>query len=298
VRLKVSHLIPNYSNLKKMTKKIFICGCEKDGKIERKSVDRLIQSLEEKNIGYTYIEDLCGSVLKTPEALESLFTAEDALVFGCQSRAMQNLIDNSGKNSQENKTEYYHIDDEDGNKLVESVKTDNPKALKIKYADEWKPWYPVIDYERCNGCRKCLNFCLFSVYSVEDDGSVVVSASANCKDMCPACARVCPQNAIIFPKHQESPIDGGEGEMLSGDNVLEQIQNDDVYSVLSARRSNFKVSLLKKEQLKMAEEERKCCSTKEKVKEESSCDCDCDCKTDENADCACKDEGSDKNCCC
>jgi len=281
-----------------MTKKIFICGCEKDGKIERKSVDRLIQSLEEKNIGYTYIEDLCGSVLKTPEALESLFTAEDALVFGCQSRAMQNLIDNSGKNSQENKTEYYHIDDEDGNKLVESVKTDNPKALKIKYADEWKPWYPVIDYERCNGCRKCLNFCLFSVYSVEDDGSVVVSASANCKDMCPACARVCPQNAIIFPKHQESPIDGGEGEMLSGDNVLEQIQNDDVYSVLSARRSNFKVSLLKKEQLKMAEEERKCCSTKEKVKEESSCDCDCDCKTDENADCACKDEGSDKNCCC
>ena len=283
-----------------MTKKIFICGCEKDGKIEKKSVKRLIHSLEEKNIGYTYIEDMCGSVLKTPEALESLFSAEDALVFGCQSRAMQNLIDNSGKKPEENKTEYYHIDDEDGNKLVESVKTDNPKALKIKYADEWKPWYPVIDYERCNGCRKCLNFCLFSVYSVEDDGSVVVSASANCKDMCPACARVCPQNAIIFPKHQESPIDGGEGEMLSGDNVLEQIQNDDVYSVLSARRSNFKVSLLKKEQLKMAEEEKRaCCSGAEKEEEkDKSCDCDCDCKTNEDADCACKDEESDKNCCC
>jgi len=271
-----------------MTKKIFICGCEKDGKIEKKSVERLIHSLEEKNIGYTYIEDLCGSVLKSPDDLESLYTAEDALVFGCQSRAMQHLIDNTGRKIKDSNTEYYHIDDEDGNKLVETVKTDNPKALKIKYADEWKPWYPVIDYERCNGCRKCLNFCLFSVYSVEDDGSVVVSASANCKDMCPACARVCPQNAIIFPKHQESPIDGGDGEMLSGDNVLEQIQNDDVYSVLSARRSNFKVSLLKKEQLKVAEEEKRaCCAGAEKEE-----------KKEETCDCNCKDEGSDKNSCC
>jgi len=80
-----------------MTKKIFICGCEKDGKIEKKSVERLIHSLEEKNIGYTYIEDLCGSVLKSPDDLEGLYTAEDALVFGCQLCAMHQLIDNTGR---------------------------------------------------------------------------------------------------------------------------------------------------------------------------------------------------------
>jgi len=80
-----------------MSKQIFICGCEKDGKIEKESVQKLRSTLEEKNIGYTYIEDMCGTILKNPDDLESLYNAEDAIVFGCQARAMQHLVDNSGK---------------------------------------------------------------------------------------------------------------------------------------------------------------------------------------------------------
>jgi NAD-dependent dihydropyrimidine dehydrogenase PreA subunit len=248
---------------------------------------------------------MCGSILKNPDDLESLYTAKNAVVFGCQARAMQNLVDNTGRNKTENAIKYHHIDD-DKQDLISSLESGTGEPLKIKYSDDWKPWYPVIDYERCNGCRKCLNFCLFSVYSVDDDGTVVVSASANCKDMCPACARVCPQNAIIFPKHAESPIDGGEGNGtdIGKTNILEQIQNDDVYSVLSARRKNFQVSLLKKDQLKMAEEERRaCCSgtDKQEEKKEKKCDCDCNCKdepeTSCNCDCDCKD-GDSNSCCC
>lgn len=288
-----------------MSKQIFICGCEKDGKIEKESVQKLIETLEEKNIGFTYIEDMCGTILKNPDDLESLYTAEDAVVFGCQARAMQNLVDNSGRRIDESATAYHHIDDEKED-LISSLESGTGEPLKIKYSDDWKPWYPVIDYERCNGCRKCLNFCLFSVYSVEDDGSVVVSASANCKDMCPACARVCPQNAIIFPKHAESPIDGGEGDGAENEktDILKQIQNDDVYSVLSARRKNFQVSLLKKDQLKMAEEERRaCCSGADKVEEkkEEKCDCDCNCKEEPEATCDCNCDGKDadsNSCCC
>ncbi|WP_282014058.1 ATP-binding protein [Marinifilum flexuosum] len=284
-----------------MSKQIFICGCEKDGKIEKESVQKLIETLEEKNIGFTYIEDMCGTILKNPDDLESLYTAEDAVVFGCQARAMQHLVDNTGRRNEELATEYLHIDDEK-EELISSLESGTGEPLKIKYSDEWKPWYPVIDYERCNGCRKCLNFCLFSVYSVEDDGTVVVSASANCKDMCPACARVCPQNAIIFPKHAESPIDGGDGDGSENKktDILEQIQNDDVYSVLSARRKNFQVSLLKKDQLQMAEEERRaCCSGADKVEEkkEEKCDCDCNCKEEPEASCDCKD-GDSNSCCC
>lgn len=288
-----------------MSKQIFICGCEKDGKIEKESVQKLIETLEEKNIGFTYIEDMCGTILKNPDDLESLYTAEEAVVFGCQARAMQNLVDNSGRRIDESATTYHHIDDEKED-LISSLESGTGEPLKIKYFDEWKPWYPVIDYERCNGCRKCLNFCLFSVYSVEDDGSVVVSASANCKDMCPACARVCPQNAIIFPKHAESPIDGGKGDGSENEktDILEQIQNDDVYSVLSARRKNFQVSLLKKDQLKMAEEERRaCCSGADKVEEkkEEKCDCDSNCKEEPEASCDCNcdcKDGDSNSCCC
>ncbi|PXY02247.1 hypothetical protein DF185_06260 [Marinifilum breve] len=285
-----------------MSKQIFICGCEKDGKIEKKSVQKLMKTLEEKNIGFTYIEDMCGTILKNPDDLESLYTAEDAVVFGCQARAMQHLVDNSSRRNEDLDIEYHHIDDEK-DELISSLESGTGEPLKIKYSDEWKPWYPVIDYERCNGCRKCLNFCLFSVYSVEDDGTVVVSASANCKDMCPACARVCPQNAIIFPKHAESPIDGGEGDGSENEktDILEQIQNDDVYSVLSARRKNFQVSLLKKDQLQMAEEERRaCCSGADKVEEqkEEKCACDCNCKEEPEASCDCKDGDANSNSCC
>ena len=32
---------------------------------------------------------------------------------------------------------------------------------------EWKPWFPVIDYDRCTNCMQCLSFCLFGVYGVD-----------------------------------------------------------------------------------------------------------------------------------
>ncbi|WP_372751378.1 ATP-binding protein [Labilibaculum sp.] len=274
-----------------MGKHIFICGCEKDGKIEKKSVQKLKSALEERNIGYTYIEDMCGTILKNPNDLESLYNAEDAIVFGCQARAIQNLVNNSGRKDEAHTTKYHHVDNENQEEVISQLESNTLEPLKIKYSDAWKPWYPVIDYDRCNACRKCLNFCLFSVYSVEDDGTVVVSASANCKDMCPACARVCPQNAIIFPKHAESPIDGGESDGSENEktDILEQIQNDDVYSVLSARRKNFQMTLLKNDQFKMAEDERRaCCSGAEKKEDE---------KKVEKYDCDCNDEDLNSPCC-
>ncbi len=64
-------------------------------------------------------------------------------------------------------------------------------------------WYPVIDRDRCVNCRQCVDFCLFGVYSADGDGSVQVENPDSCKNGCPACSRICPQSAIIFP-HYES----------------------------------------------------------------------------------------------
>lgn len=73
----------------------------------------------------------------------------------------------------------------------------------------WKPWFPVIDTARCTNCMQCLSFCLFDVYGVSPtDHTLRVENPANCKVNCPACSRVCPEVAIMFPKYHAGPIDG------------------------------------------------------------------------------------------
>lgn len=73
---------------------------------------------------------------------------------------------------------------------------------------DWIPWYPVIDYSRCRKCGQCAGFCLFGTYELLPAGEVVVRQPRHCKTYCPACARVCPHSAIIFPKCGENPING------------------------------------------------------------------------------------------
>ena len=53
----------------------------------------------------------------------------------------------------------------------------------------WKPWFPVIDFNRCTNCMQCLSFCLFDVYGVTTGGKIQVQNESNCKTDCPACSR-------------------------------------------------------------------------------------------------------------
>ena len=76
-------------------------------------------------------------------------------------------------------------------------------------------WYPVIDYQRCTNCMECIDFCLFGVYGIDRLDRILVEEQDNCKKGCPACSRVCPANAIVFPGHKTPAIAGAEGEVGS-----------------------------------------------------------------------------------
>ncbi len=93
----------------------------------------------------------------------------------------------------------------------------------------WTPWFPVIDYDRCTNCMQCLSFCLFGVYDLDDEQKIDVAQPQRCKTNCPACSRVCPEVAILFPKYRHGPING---DVVKDDEVEKEKMKVDVSSLL------------------------------------------------------------------
>ncbi len=84
-------------------------------------------------------------------------------------------------------------------------------------------WYPVIDYGRCTNCLECLNFCLFGVFGLDESEQILVEQADACRDGCPACSRVCPSSAIIFPEHH-TPVVAGDPTASSDGFNLDLVQ--------------------------------------------------------------------------
>ena len=108
--------------------------------------------------------------------------------------------------------------------------------------EAWKPWFPVIDYDRCTNCMQCLTFCLFDVYGVDTKQQITVQNQDNCKTDCPACSRVCPEVAILFPKYGKGPINGDvvreqdiQREAMKVD--ISTLLGGDLYGSLRTRQS-------------------------------------------------------------
>jgi Pyruvate/2-oxoacid:ferredoxin oxidoreductase delta subunit len=131
----------------------------------------------------------------------------------------------------------------------------------------WKPWFPVIDYDRCTNCMQCLSFCLFGVYGVDGESRIQVQNNDNCKTNCPACSRVCPEAAIMFPKYKAGPINGDV--VSAADLNREKMKIDisallggDVYSMLRERAIKAKSRFSKERDSDKALAERQKCLTK------------------------------------
>ncbi|MFM8274935.1 MAG: ATP-binding protein, partial [Gemmata sp.] len=101
----------------------------------------------------------------------------------------------------------------DADQLPAAQQAFAPESL---LAPAGRRWYPVIDYSRCTNCLECLDFCLFGVYGVDALERILVENQDQCKKGCPACSRVCPQQAIIFPEYKSAAIAGGDTGTVGG----------------------------------------------------------------------------------
>ncbi|MFP4053507.1 MAG: hypothetical protein ACLFV7_06560 [Phycisphaerae bacterium] len=105
------------------------------------------------------------------------------------------------------RTRFLDVDTCQDDAAVLAAAEQTARQLGWNGPEPWVPWYPVIDRARCNDCKQCLGFCLFGVFAL-NDGRVEVANPDHCKTNCPACARVCPQAAILFPKYESAPVNG------------------------------------------------------------------------------------------
>jgi ferredoxin len=114
---------------------------------------------------------------------------------------------------------------------------------------------------------QCLTFCLFDVYGVSPEKQITVQNPSNCKTDCPACSRVCPEVAILFPKYKMGPINGDEvreedihREKMKVD--ISALLGGDIYAALRTRSSESKQRFARERDDKRALEERRKCLNK------------------------------------
>lgn len=288
VQIQVEPKELNMEKNEKTIKQLLICGCENGKRFDDSTIAKIRASLDNKRICYTYANDLCGMATNELDRLKQSLFSDDLTVLACAPHAVRTLLNGSGA-CDENKTMTCHaISDLNIDDFIDGQTLYNGTSFDLRYERAWSPWFPVIDSSSCNHCGKCLNFCLFGVYSKNAENLISVSSPENCKDKCPACARICPTGAIIFPKSIEPDINGGKQKLpaeFPEIHIAEKL-SDDLYATLAARRDRSGRILLKKVDLEKATRERELCSG-------SGCDCDCSRGQSESGEnCQCCSEGA------
>jgi len=229
-------------------KPTLICQCAGRRLLNQEALSPLLQPG-----GAVVVSDLCMAAAGKDPILGKIAEGDFPVVCACHPRAVRALFAFAGAPLPEN-TEFINL------------RTPTPPHSHTLPSDP--AWFPVIDGDRCTNCGQCFEFCLFGVYEKDAGGKVRVTNPQSCKNNCPACARICPEAAIIFPKVGESPINGAE---ISDEEALkanikinvDEILGDDIYAALNARKQK-RQSLLNQKKVEQALAERKKCA-EEKV---------------------------------
>jgi len=249
------------------TKHVLFCHCGGE-RIQADLLHMIDEHLKKMPGIVTRFSDLCGIVALRRDLLSALFNADsEYLVVGCHLRTM-NLLFEQVEEQAGKPSGFSHINlfESTPDQALDSINRfccngeGNTVYHEITEDSGWPSWYPVIDYKRCSACGQCADFCLFGVYEKNPNGVQVINPRG-CKNNCPACARICPQAAIVFPKYKQGGAIGGSEKI---DEIAEQsrqtrdireILGGDIYNALEGRKLKRK-SIILQEAMRRAQEER------------------------------------------
>lgn len=67
-------------------------------------------------------------------------------------------------------------------------------------------WCPHIDYDKCDFCMECDEFCPHGVFERREgeERKLVVAHPENCVVFCRACAKTCDPDALSFPDKKQT----------------------------------------------------------------------------------------------
>ncbi len=236
---------------------ILFCHCAHARIIPEERKSLILAGLTARGVPYRSIPDLCGLAAGKAPVLADLARRPGLMIIACHARAVRWLFHHAGAPLQPGRCEVLNMRVQDADDILARLPAGmQDQAQPVPEADpdkDWIPWFPVIDYDRCTNCRQCLEFCLFGVYESDADGKVKVTNPRGCKTHCPACARICPQAAIIFPKVEDAPINGAEvtDETLVRAQArinMDEVLGDNVYAALAKRRAKRRALLKSREE--------------------------------------------------
>lgn len=249
-----------------MSKKVIFCNCGAK-LISTDRLNSISDYLQQTENEFVQISDLCGSSVSRKSETRELFVSVDqVLIIACYPRAVKLLLENCGIECNSLNISYLNFRELDNPGIFKSINsfleevTEKGNLSEIQCDTEWPSWFPMIDYARCTACGQCSDFCLFGVYE-KIDNRVVVINPRGCKNNCPACGRICPQTAIVFPKYEHGgAIAGAEtideiAEQQRQQHDIDTILGSNIYKALEMRKAK-RQSIIRSESMRKALEER------------------------------------------